>query len=182
MSQTGSRAEGHAKVATDLIHDGVDTEGDSGSRSAGSAALTARTALTFHELVELWHHQHNVAMHKERLYIPSSIAVLVGTILGWKDLSATVVALGAVASIGLYWYLALIMDDFARRQDRFFAAMCERRSEILRIMFNQSVARFAADDSLVGARTVQRGLRWPFVGTLIAVWLVLIAIKLNIFA
>ncbi|MEO7085102.1 MAG: hypothetical protein ABI442_03425 [Gemmatimonadaceae bacterium] len=111
----------------------------------------------------------------------ASHAVLVGTILGWKDLTTTVVALAAVASIGLYWYLMLIMEDFAKRQDRFFTSMQRQRSDILRVMFNESVARLGADQPFVGPPTVQRRLRRPFVGTLVVVWTLLILIKAGAF-
>jgi hypothetical protein len=166
------------KAAIEAVTEGAEGDEPSSKRGgAGHAEYSRATSLSYAELVELWHHQHNVAMHKERLYVPSSLAVLIGTILGWRDLSAGVVALAGLASIGLQVYLILIMSDFAMRQDRFFTLMREQRSDILRVMFNESLIRFRADQTLVGPPTVQRRVRPLFLGTLILIWMLLVLIK-----
>ena len=172
-------SDDHVKIAMEIVRGGAEDGESVAHRLRESGAQTAK--LTYAELVELWHHQHNVAMHKERLYAPSSLAVLVGTILGWRDLTTTVVALAAVASIGLHWYLVLIMEDFAARQDRFFTQMQLYRVDILRVMFDESKLRFGAGQQLLGPPTVQRRLRRPFAATLVGVWIFLILIKAGVF-
>jgi hypothetical protein len=182
MAETdqSARAEKKVDLTQGTIRESAEADNEDQPRRDLPGAYEPATELTFAELVELWHHQHNVAMHKERLYLPSSLAVLVGTVLGWKDLSAVVVSLAAVVSVGLYCYLVLIIEDFGSRQDRFFIEMQRRRRDILHVMFNESKARFGSGSTFVRAPTVQRRLRRPFIATLIAVWIGLILVKLAV--
>src|SRR3954468_17962139 len=169
-----------AKVARDLVTEGAEDEAS--DRRQHREQYEPATSLSFAELVELWHYQQGVAMHKERLYVPSSLAILVGTILGWKDVNATVVLLGAIASVGLYVQLILIIEDFARRQDRFFTEMRKRRHDILQVMFGRSSVATGPEAVFRGPPTVQRKLRLPFLVTLSGVWLTLFLLKAGVFA
>jgi hypothetical protein len=134
--------------------------------------------LTFSELVELWHHQHNVALHKERLYVPSSLAVLVGTILGWANLSALVVGLAGTVSVGLFWYFTLIIDEFAKRQDRFVSAMEHVRPGVRALIFIPRPSDHGHRAKQGSAPTVQRRLRPIYFAVLAGVWVVLVLVKL----
>jgi hypothetical protein len=176
-----SHPEEYIKVAVEVLRDAEEEGDEPNAPRRVPSEYDPTTTLTYAELVELWHHEHTVAMHKERLYVPASLAILVSTILGWKDLSTMVVALGAVASVGLYWYLVLIMEDFAKRQNRFYAQMQKHKSDVIRVMFDESTLEFKADRSLSGSHTVQRKLRRPFVGTLLVLWSLLILIKAGAF-
>jgi hypothetical protein len=176
-----SATEGEpAKIARELMTEGA--EGEESERRDHRERYDPKTSLSFAELMELWHYQHGVAMHKERLYVPSSLAILIGTILGWKDVTATVVFLGAIASVGLYAQLVLIMEDFAARQDRFFNEMKKRRPDILQVMFDRSSMDLGPEAVFHGPPTVQRKLRLPFLITLSGVWVTLFLLKAGVFA
>jgi hypothetical protein len=158
--------------------DQFEADSDEGVVADEKNAVDETGSLSFAELVELWHHQDDVASHKERMYVPLSLSIFALAILGWDKTTPVVVFVAGAASSLVHYYHLRLLEYFAERQRRLWLAMEKLKPGFIGLMADDTVQRYKDGGGKPLGRVTQVGMRRPVFTVLVIAWIALFGIKL----
>lgn len=120
-------------------------------------------------LLDLFKHFDDIAMSKENLFIPVSLAVVPAVILNWDNMQPQTIIVAAIASLSLYGYLLLVISRYGAIQNNIFGRFRAYYSDF------DSLMKYPRGLSI-------RPLRYYLFFILIQIWILLYAIKAGVYS